>query len=93
MNYRQLEQGCLGHTQSVGVDEFIGEELGKELGDTGCAFSLRTWVVLTYRVTLVVVDLGWVDFGLHAPPSCLAALSDLLRTPNCKSTQPKSATT
>ena len=78
MNYRQLEQGCLGHTQSIGVDEFIGEELGEELGNTGCAFSLRTWVVLTYRLTLVVVDLDLVDFDLDAPPSCLATLPDLL---------------
>ena len=26
-----------------------------------------------YRVTLVVADLGWVDFDLDVPPNCLAA--------------------
>ena len=27
-----------------------------------------------YRVTLVVSDLGWVDFDFYVPSSCLAAL-------------------
>ena len=58
-----------------------------------------------YRVTLVVADLGWVDFDFYVPSSCIAALPVLLNSllpqqnwadskiTKFKSTQPRSTTT
>ena len=62
-------------------------------------------LIPSYRVTLMVTDLGWVDFDIYVPSSCLATLpalpNSLLPQHNLadsgiskiKSTQPRSATT
>ena len=90
-----------------GGKEWNGEYC--EEGGEGWRACRKKWMVpqsaTEYRVTLVVADLGWVDFDSDVPSSCPAAQPVLpnphwpqqnradIGTSKYKSTQPRSATT
>ena len=44
------------------------------IGGRGRHCSFIRWLLLSHhRVSHLLVDLGWIDFDLGVPPSCLAA--------------------
>ena len=82
-----------------------GYRTGMESFITAYNFLGHSNIFYVYRATLVVVDLGWVDFDSDVPSSCPAAQPVLpnphwpqqnredIGTSKYKSTQPRSATT
>ena len=52
--------------------QLVRHQVCSSLKDKDPACTAMTKVI-PYRVNLVVVDLGWVDFDLDVPPFCLAA--------------------
>ena len=47
---------------------------------SGCVYE----IVALYRVTYLLVALGWVDFDLGVPPSCPPALAASAKFPSAK---------
>ena len=102
-----VRYGNIGvHLRATLLDMIMKERRGEIIDRTAVRAAcnmlvqVRTWQCfrLNYRVTHLVANLGWVDFGFGEFPRLVAAIvatycpSRMVEHPKSKSTQPRFAT-